>query len=195
MPDYPQRLLPQKHFEIIEPLNSKDVLCRWSQYPVKDELGKLSALAIEEKRLPSYSTNKIPPSQERDILIAFYDKEIQKIKWVPGEDPLLISEDEFYYDDKREYFFIQIESIDGYRGKFPYHYSLNQSDYKFIFEVKVKHDPLKINYTHCVFEIYYFDGNGNPANKPSHKSLEKVVITSIRDELIRKAKFSSSDFQ
>lgn len=195
MNEYPRRLLPQPHFPFINSLNPYEVLCRWSHYPIHDELGKLSALAIEEKRIPTYSTNKIPPSEVIDVKIAFHDKNLTSLKWTPGEDPIDISPEDFFIDELRNCFFIQIKDIDGYKGLYPVPYTSDELEYRLTFIVKIVHDPLKVNYSHCCFEIQYYDMNGNPTKTPSRNSLERVVIARIRTELIRVSKFKIEDFQ
>jgi len=195
MPEYPIYLLPQPNFTLIEDLNPEEILCRWSKYPLKDESGRLSALAVEEKRIPTYSTNKVPPSKEDDIKIAFHDNNLQSIKWKEGEDHIAISPDDFYLDEERKCFFIKLGEIHGYNGKYPFpSFSEDVSKYKLEFSVRVTHDPLKVNYSHCCFEIQYLDENGNATRPPSQKSLDKVIIASIRNELIRISKFSIEDF-
>lgn len=194
MPNYPERLLPKKDSKYISTTPESDVLCRWTSYPLKDETNCLSALAIEEKRIPDYSTNKIPPSVTEDILIAFFDKNILDEKWEEGDDFIPVKDEDFYYDTDRSYFFFKISSIDNFESTYPFPFSQDLDDYKFRFQVKVKHAPLKVNFSHFEFEIQYFDENGNPAKKPSRNSLEKVVIANIRDKLIKIAKFSMEDF-
>jgi hypothetical protein len=192
---YPRRLLPQSDFKIINEFDSYDVLCRYVQYhPVKSEDGKLSALAIDVDHIPTYSTNKIPPSVIDDVLIVFVNRELYKIKWAPGEDPLEIDESDFYYDDSREYFLFRIFNINDFEGTYPIPFTNDKSKFIFKFIVKVIHDPLRVNYSHCVFQIIYFDEKGFQTKKPSQNSLEKVVIASIRDELIKISKFSLEDF-
>ncbi len=160
MPKYPNRLLPRKNDSVITKFNTHDILCRWSKYPLKDETGKLSALAVDERRIPEYSTNKLPPSISEDIKIAFHNNKLTYIKWKPGENAIKVKDEDFYYDDSRSMFYLKISSIDGYTSKYPYPFSEELSDYNFIFQVKVVHDPLKVNYSHCIFEISCFDTDG-----------------------------------
>lgn len=194
MCEYPSRLLPQPHFIRIEALDPNEVLCRYSNFPVLDETGKLSALAIVENQIPDYSTNKIPPSEAIDVKIAFKDKTVQYIKWKEGEEHIPVDSKEFYYDDSREYYFIQIKDIDNFSGTYPFPYSLSESDYHCRFILKVVHDPLRVNFSHCCFEIEYFDENGKPT-KPSKPSLKKVIIASVRTKLIQISKFTLEDYK
>lgn len=190
MCDYPQRLLPDKYFKIINQFDETEILCRWTKYPLKDETGRLSALAVDEKRLPGYSTNKIPPSATDDILIAFYNQAIQNEIWNEGDEPISVDHSDFYYDLDRKYFFITISDVNNFEGQYPYPYSTELNQFTFRFKVLVKHAPLKVNYSHCEFEIIFFDQNGKETTQPSKNSLQKVVLATIRDKLIRESRFS-----
>jgi hypothetical protein len=74
---YPARLIPKKNYQLIseEMLDAAHLLAKWvdSNVQLRDEDGKLSQSAIDVKRIPGFSSNKIPDSVVSDLQIKFKD--------------------------------------------------------------------------------------------------------------------------
>ena len=192
---YPQRLIPNEGSVLINDLDNDHILCRGvrGDIPLKDEMGMLSALAVEEVRIPGYSTNKIPPSKIEDIKLSFNSNELARTRWNEGEAGYQVKDDEFIIVDNRQFFLFRIGDIQGYTSKFPYPYSGNQADYKCEFTLMVVHAPLIANYSHCEFAFVFLKENGEEFEKPSRKSF-KIINACARQKLIEISKFELSSF-
>lgn len=188
---YPLRLIPKKNDPLIESFFPNEYLVRGvnEKYALRDETGQLSALAIEEIRIPGYSTNKIPPSLSEDINIILLNTAKSLQPWNPGDDVYMPEDNEFTINTNRQKFFIRIVDICGYEGKYPF--PANEKKNKFNFIVSVIHKPLKSNYAHFELQISYFDSQNKSQSKTSKKS-QKLINATIRSKLIEIAQFNLS---
>lgn len=191
---YPIRLLPRPFDKIIKQIDQRHILCRWvsPSLKLKDSNGSLSAEAIEEKRLPGYSTNKIPPSVVEDVKIAFHNDEFEK-NWSEGEIVAPPS-DEDYYTTDRNYFLFRIEDI--YKFSKPYSFPPDNPVHNYYFQIDTVHKPLRANISHFEFNIQHFSSSGNPEKGPSptSKTFKRVIAADIRSRLMKIAKFDLEDF-
>lgn len=186
---YPLRLIPTSEFKKISDTKSIQThyLGKWVEGAnlFKDEDGKLSPAAIEVKRIPGFSTNKILHSKKCDLNIQFI-KEVSGIfnaGWEEGQAGLFPSLLDFQIDSTRKHYFVKISDIDGYTDK--YHNPPGKTDDEFMFTVKVVHKPLMANYWH--FELSIDTAHGKIESAKS--AWQKVICSSIRDRIQEKAIF------
>ncbi len=184
---YPQRLLPTDADRLIETPNPAEHLIRWTrlEFPLKDETGNLSALAIEEKRLFHYSTNKIPRSEIEDVFIEFIEKSPFLDPWEQSMSALKIEETDFFRQEDRGFFFLKIGALQNHIGRYPF--PADKAVFNCEFLVKVVHAPLRANFMH--FELHIFDRDGNLLSDVQKKAWRKIIVAELRQHLIRIAKF------
>lgn len=185
---YPTRLIPTSKHKFIKNINPEHYLCRWidSSVEFKDSEGKLSAAAIETRRINKLSMNKIPHSVVEDIFIKIIDKYYLK-EWEEGKEGELVPQDKFEYDRDRNYFFLKVGDIEGLEGYFPYPGDADQFDYKFI--IRVVHNPLISNFYHCILEIDMYYPDGKKLEKLGKNKSRKILQYEMRQLLIQHAKF------
>lgn len=196
---YPVRLIPKSTSKLILELDPNDILCRGvdsKRFSLRDEMGDLNALAVEEIRIPGYSTNKIPPAEIDDIQLGIDDKEISRSRWEEGMEGWEVDESIVFIAPERQYFLIRIGDIDGYQSTFPINNSTahEPDSFKCKFILRVKHAPLIANYSHFEFEFEYEDEGGGKIKNASRKVQEKIINADVRQRLIEVAKFSVTDF-
>ncbi len=185
---YPVRLLPGfSNQNLISSPDLQEHLIRWTNpdYPLHDEQGKLTALAIEEKRLFHYSVNKTPWSEVEDVFIEFVEKAPFTQPWEKGMEPLEVKDEDFIRIESRGFFFILIGEIQGHIGQYPF--PADKQEYDCHFTVKVVHAPLRANFMH--FELHIFDKDGNLMSDLNKKNWRKIIVSELRQHLIRIAKF------
>lgn len=196
MTKYPARLLPKSTDKIISKFNPNHILCRGVDsrlLPLRDEMGKLSALAVDEVRIPGYSTNKVPRAEISDIQIGISDREINSKLWEEGSEGWIVDEKVVFEIPDRKYFLIRIKDIDGYSSKYPLNNNPDPTTYCCTFVLKVKHAPLIANFPHCELIFEYKDENGKPF-KASDKVQKKIINADVRQHLIEYSKFNVADF-
>lgn len=157
-------------------------MCRGvrSNIPLLDEHGNLSPLAIEIKRLPGYSTNKIPDSKSCDTQIAFasHCKSKYNRNWHGKKRGIYPSRLDYTLDLNGKQFFIPIRLIDNYSEAISTAAKPVQTKH---FRVKVVHKPTWTNYSHC--ELFIFDVSTGNEIRYESKGWRHAVLSSIRDKV------------
>jgi hypothetical protein len=121
---YPERLIPNRNLVLItnESLDKSDKLGVWvdSEQILKDEDGSLNGGVINLKRIPKFSTNKIPDSIPNDLNIKFNEdcKDLFDVSWQEGESGLYPQPHQFYFIDERQHYFLNISDLDGYEDTY-----------------------------------------------------------------------------
>lgn len=190
--NYPQHLLPSKDHTLISTINldSTHYLGKWveSEVTLKDADGKLSASAIEIRRIPGFSTNKIPESKKSDLKIKIKkDFEYPHLNnWVEGTVVERPKKTEFEIVNSRKCYFIPIGRINGFRGE--YENVATKSNNKQEFELQVCHKPLNANYWHFEFKIL---ANGIEITNVS-SAYKKLICSFITDHIQEIAVFDTN---
>lgn len=185
--EYPLHLIPNPDLEIIINPNEEHYLGAWvaTNRSFKDSDGKLDAGAIDIKRIPGLSTNKIPESHISDLDIRFVGLNASHLNftgWRPGDNGQVPSDDDFEVIDRNHYF-IQIAEINNFTGDYQ-----NPSDDKsnvYQFTVTVVHKPLIANYWH--FEL--FVSSPNHEFTTTNGKWRGLVYSAIRVKIQDKAVF------
>ncbi|MCF8420353.1 MAG: hypothetical protein K9G63_15845 [Melioribacteraceae bacterium] len=157
---YPARLLPQKNCIIIKNIDPTHHLIRGVDFTdeIFDDDGELQADAIELKRVPGFSTNKIPFSVIDDIKFRVTNGEKNKY-WNPGDDPAVISDEDYEYLPDRKFFFLKISDIYAVDAKATRYDQKKKHEYEVNLEITVSHKPTISNYWHCEFDLFYKDND------------------------------------
>ena len=179
---YPTHLLPSKNLPIIQlqDLDNTHYLGKWveSSIPLKDPDGKLSAGAIDVKRIPGFSTNKIPGSIPCNLNIEI-KKDFQSIylsPWLPGDIVQRPSKKEYNIDNTRQHYFFLIGKLNGLAGDYE-NPPGSKTQYKF--NLEVCHKPLCSNYWHFEFKVI---ADGVEIVNMSAK-WKKLIYSTIRDTI------------
>jgi hypothetical protein len=190
---YPLRLLPKQDFTVLgdADINPDHFLGKWvvTFEGIQNEDGKLDASAIDLKRIPGFSSNKIPESLASDLNIAFNEgyPAIYNAPWSEGATALLPDDGHFQILKNRTHYFIKISEINGFSGSYYNPPDDNRTIYNFT--VNIVHKPLMANYWH--FEIFI--------SSPDHKIVSsdgkwrQLICSSIRDRIQEIAVFDLGD--
>jgi hypothetical protein len=178
--------LPKQNFILItsDQLNPQHYLGKWvdAEMQLKDNDGKLNQDAIEIKRIPGFSTNKLPQSKIRDLFIKFINTSIYNGSWQVGEKSQRPKSSDYEYKTDRNYYFLKIEDFISYSDAYEHS---SKKNYKFEFQLKIVHKPLISNYWHFEFDVQSFHGNITNDNA----AWKRIVLSSIRDRIQEKSIF------
>jgi hypothetical protein len=151
---------------------------------LKDKGGKLDAGAIDLKRIPGFSTNKIPKSKKRDLYIRikkeFEDRYLSE--WLGKVDGKYPAEGEYEFLATRQLYFIRIGDFNNLSGEYQHP---NDKNKKCSFQLKVVHKPLMANYWHFEFHVNSTHG----AILKTKADWQKVICAAIRGQVQEKAVF------
>lgn len=190
--EYPSRLLPDPTWPIITDIPVEDVLVRWviPEVPIRDEeSGDINPAALSVNHLFTYSANKIPPTNLKDIKIEIEKKDYYLADWKPGMEPLVPGENDFHYEEERGFFVFKIGDIHLFTEKPPY--KNNTGITTRFFRLKVIHKPKRCNYPHFEFQIENEEGEIISYSKSKWK---REIIHAIRDRLIHIISLRLDDF-
>jgi hypothetical protein len=183
--EYPKHLIPTKDLKLISAsdLNPQHHIGVWikSDVILRDDDGRLNGSAVDLKKIPHYSNNKIPDSIPRDLNIEF-DGDYKKaylVAWKEGDEGILPQNEHFKYEDNRSHYFVQVSDISEYTDT----YQKNETEYSF--HVNLKHCPTVSNYWHFEFSIM---SEGNEVDYSKKKWINDICA-SIRGNIVQKAKF------
>src|ERR1700733_9204709 len=163
IPCYPQWLIPKKEYPILSSneIDELDYLSKWvgRNLRLKDSDGKLNPAAIDIHDLPHFSTNKIPGSKLIDLYINFHKPfaDYYRRLWAEGDPGIIPPNNHFFFDLRRQYYFIQVGQINGFAQPYPKVIKGNVTK-ELKFTLGVIHMPLISNYWHFEFELS--DENG-----------------------------------
>ena len=169
-------------------MDNTHFLAKWvdANIILKDPDGKLNPSAIEIKRIPGFSTNKIPSSKPSDLDIEI--KEDYKVQflspWTEGAHGKCPSKEEFIIDNTRQHYFLMIGNINGLVGQ--YENPPGKEDKKYKFELQVSHRPLECNYWHFEFIVIANGVEITNANSGWKKLICSTVIDRIQEVSIFK---------
>jgi hypothetical protein len=125
------------------------------EIPLKDTFGQLNIHLIEVKRIPGFSTNKIPASKKRDLYLEFTEKQYNSMygaAWSEGQEGLVPHKTHYDFTIKRKLYFIPIKQIHDFKGE--YRNGNNPAGAPALqFTVQVIHKPLLSNYWHFEFKV------------------------------------------
>ena len=182
---YPIHLVPQKDFKFIKEVDKSDFLGKFVNPDVdlKDPDGTLSAEAIETKRLPGFSTNKLPHSLSSDLKIAFICekgiKDNYTKEWNEGEEGICPDDAHWQLEEDRKIYYFRIGDIDGFSGDYQNPPTEKGDEYKFF--VQVIHKPTMTNFWH--FEFYISNDRKEAIDVLNDKGWRKTVSSAIRSKL------------
>jgi hypothetical protein len=183
------RLIPKSQSSLLsrQELDKDHHLAVWvdKEIRLKDEDGKLNPAAIQIKRIPGFSTNKVPPSKKWYLNIQFHSAftNLYRTLWNEGEPGVYPEKNHFTFNRKRNCYYLKIADMDQYKDL--YQYPAN-SENNFEFELGIIHQPLIANYWHFEFEVNSQHGKVEKGDK----GWQKLVCSMVRDRVQDKAKFS-----
>lgn len=157
--NYPERLLPKTNYRIIEnesfETSSSLVLVRHIEgAEVKmDDDGTLSpsCITFQSDQLKDLSTNLLGEFHEEDIRYGIIKEfgEIYNELWFPGDDVVSPSENEFFVDETRRFFCIQVSDLVNSEG-----FEHDSVNWKF----KTFHTPTRVNFWHVSVRVVNDEG-------------------------------------
>ena len=151
---------------------------------LKDNGGKLDAGAINLKRIPGFSTNKIPKSKKWDLFIQIKEDFEEKYlaKWPGKTDGLYPGKGEYEFLVTRQLYFLKIGHFNNLSGEYAHP---NDKNKKFNFKLKVVHKPLMANYWHFEFQV---DSDHGTVVK-TKAEWQRLICANIRGHVQEKAIF------
>lgn len=192
MPKYPARLLAKQGDLLLssKQIDGEHYLGKWVDAAIilKESDGKLSQEAIDVKRIPGFSCNKIPESTSFDLTIKFIDEfaHIYNADWQVGTDGIVPDDAHFQIIQDRQLYYFKVKNINGFTDT--YQNPPDKTENKYVFTVVIVHKPLASNYWHFEFEI---QSNHNIIGNTS-SAWKKLVCSTIRDRVQEIAVFELS---
>ncbi|EKR73087.1 hypothetical protein LEP1GSC041_1454 [Leptospira noguchii str. 2006001870] len=188
--EYPSDLIPKETDTIFHDLPDSEWLCRRipGELPLTEADGRISGKAIEykdQRHLPTYSVNKIPPANVDFIKFEILNKDYHEL-WKPGTNGKCPADQEYTYNDSNKFICFPISKI-KIETEFVPADPTDKHAKKFIFKVKAIHAPTISNFSHCQLDVSFFDSNGNVLDKRPGKDSRgmEFVYTVIRNNLVR----------
>lgn len=175
---YPSHLVPVAGMKILIDIDDSHYLGRWAIPTTGDTIfdanDKIKAEYIQTREFPRFSTNKLPPSKETDLLIQFNEDTKDKYQelWMEGNECAVPRNEEFILNNDRQIYYLKIGTFNNFSDK----YTIN--DIVFKFRIEVVHKPIVANYWHFQFAIYKDDGSvlDKFESKGWHKSIRNSIF-------------------
>ncbi|MFY0683458.1 MAG: hypothetical protein JXR20_02825 [Balneola sp.] len=153
MKKYPKRLIPDKRYvSFTEDEIKKGKLGRWhdptdmrTPGSIFNDDDSVNASVLDYKRFPGLSCNLIPPSKCKDLKISVSEELLEE--YALGTDPPKIRKKDFEIISHREVMEIDTKGI--LEEELPYKFEKDNH----ICKIKIKHKPLKGNFSHCEFDL------------------------------------------
>ncbi len=179
-------LIPKSHYNLHGTgINDNHFLGIWVDPSIrlKDEDGKLNLSAINIKRIPGFSTNKLPPTKKWYLNIQF-KKEFSNPylnEWNKDEDGVYPLRDHYDFITDRGHYFLKAREINGAEGGYTYPVDSQNS---FTFTLFIVHKPLVSNFWHFEFDITSPHGRIEKTSAAWHKLICSVIIDTIQEKAV-----------